>query len=151
MLTGRKILRFSYPLMMIIAAIVTIRLISSDSNAQENSPDGQSRLCVVWTSGDKEVAMKMVYMYTLNAKKQGWFENVRFVIWGPSSKLLSEDKELQDYLGKMKEAGVELQACIACANMYGVTEKLRSLGVEVKGMGRPLSEMLKSDWETVTF
>ena len=151
MFTVKKILRFSYPLVMIIAAFVTIRLISSNSNAQENSTSDKSRLCVVWTSGDKEVAIKMVYMYTLNAKRQGWFDDVRFVIWGPSSKLLSEDKELQDYLGKMKDAGVELQACIACANMYGVTEKLRSLGVEVKGMGRPLSEMLKSDWNTVTF
>jgi len=136
---------------MIIAAIVTIRLIPSHSNAQENTASDQSRLCVVWTSGDKEVAIKMVYIYILNGKKQDWFDNVRFAICGPSSKLLSGDKELRDYLGKMKETGVEVQACIACANMYGVTEKLRYLGVEVKGMGRPLSEMLKSDWKTVAF
>ena len=73
------------------------------------------------------------------------------VVWGPSSKLLAEDKELQDYLKKMKNAGVEIQACIACANMYGVTERLRELGIEVKGMGVPLTEMLKTGWTTMTF
>ena len=51
----------------------------------------------------------------------------------------------------MKDEGVELTACIACANMYGVTEKLRSLGVDVKGMGTPLTGILKSDWKTITF
>ena len=117
-----------------------------DAAAQE-----PSKLLVVWTSGDKEVAMKMVFMYTLNAKKQGWFDEVRFLIWGPSSRLLAGDKELQEYLAKMKDTGVELQACIACANMYGVTEDLRKFGVDVKGMGRPLTDMLKSGWTTVTF
>ncbi|MBT4485830.1 MAG: DsrE family protein [Candidatus Latescibacteria bacterium] len=120
-------------------------------NAQEKKAEEPSKLLVVWTSGDKDVAIKMVYMYTYNAKKQGWFDRVRFVVWGPSSKLLAEDKELQDYLKKMKNAGVEIQACIACANMYGVTERLRELGIEVKGMGVPLTEMLKTGWTTMTF
>ena len=119
---------------------------SGDAVAQE-----PSKLLVVWTSGDKDVAMSMVYMYTLNAKKQGWFDEVRFLIWGPSSRLLAGDRELQEYLAKMKDAGVELQACIACANMYGVTEDLRKLGVDVRGMGRPFTDMLKSGWTTVTF
>ncbi len=110
-----------------------------------------SKLCVVWTSADKDVAMKMVYMYTLNAKKQGWFDRVRFVVWGPSSKLLSEDADLQAFLAQMKEAGVELTACVVCADMYGVSDKLRGLGIDVKGMGRPLTEMLKSDWKVMTF
>ena len=105
---------------------------------------------MVWTSGDKEVAMKMVYMYTYNAKKNGWWDEVRFLIWGPLSKLLAEDTELQDYLKKMKDVGVEFLACVVCANMYGVSGKLEDLGVEVKGMGRPLTEMLKEGWGTVT-
>ncbi|NOR14596.1 MAG: DsrE family protein [Candidatus Aminicenantes bacterium] len=110
-----------------------------------------SKLLVVWTSGDREVALKMVFMYTFNAKKRGWWEEIRFLIWGPSSKLLSEDKELQQEIKKMKEAGVELVACKACADLYGVSDKLESLGIEVKYMGIPLTEMLKSDWTTITF
>ena len=51
----------------------------------------------------------------------------------------------------MKDTGVELQACITCANMYGVTDRLRKLGIEVKSMGVPLTEMLKTEWITMAF
>ncbi|MFW5685440.1 MAG: hypothetical protein ACOC0O_02200 [Spirochaetota bacterium] len=43
------------------------------------------RLVVVWTSSDLKVAKTMVFMYTLDAKKQGWFDEVTFVIWDPSA------------------------------------------------------------------
>ena len=120
--------------------------------AQAGSVEAQrSRLGVLWTSGDRDVALKMVFMYTLNAKRRGWFDEVRLIVWGPSSKLLSEDDELQTEVAKMGEAGVELVACKACADMYGVSNRLESLGIDVKYMGVPLTEQLKGDWVTVTF
>jgi hypothetical protein len=73
------------------------------TDLKDNVSNEPSKLVVVWTSGDREVALKMVYMYTYNAKKNGWWDNIRFIVWGPSSKLLSEDKELQDYIQKMKK------------------------------------------------
>jgi len=51
----------------------------------------------------------------------------------------------------MEQGGVEVQACIVCANMYGVGDKLRELGVEVKGMGKPLTDMLQDGWTCLTF
>jgi hypothetical protein len=51
----------------------------------------------------------------------------------------------------MGEAGVELVACKACADSYGGSGKLEELGIEVKYMGVPLTEMLKGDWIVVTF
>ena len=33
-------------------------------------------LVVLWSSGDKEVATKMAFMYTLNAKLRGWRKDV---------------------------------------------------------------------------
>jgi len=116
----------------------------------ENSMES-SKLGVVWTSGDRDVALKMVFMYTHNAKSRNWFDEVRLVVWGPSAKLLSVDEELQQEITRMKDAGVELVACKACADGYGVSEKLEQLGVEVKYMGVPLSDMLKQDWKVVTF
>ena len=38
-------------------------------------------LVVLWTSGDREVALKMVFMYTLNAKLKGWWEEVILIVW----------------------------------------------------------------------
>jgi hypothetical protein len=46
---------------------------------------------------------------------------------------------------------VELLACKACSDMYGVSKKLEELGVTVKYMGVPFTEMLKSGWVTITF
>jgi hypothetical protein len=110
-----------------------------------------SKLLVVWTSGDRDVALNMVFMYTYNAKKNGWWENIRFLIWGPSSKLLAEDKELQKEIQKMKEAGIELLACKACADRYGVSKALQGMGIHVKYMGVGLTEMMKDGWTTLTF
>ncbi len=108
-------------------------------------------LVVIWTSGDREVARKMVFMYTKNAKLKGWWGRVRLVVWGPSAHLLSGDQELQKELEDLKAAGVELQACRACADLYGVTDKLKSLGIDVIYMGAPLTEMLKTGWACLTF
>lgn len=125
--------------------------LAPSTDLKDSVSNEPSKLVVVWTSGDREVALKMVYMYTYNAKKNGWWDNIRFIVWGPSSKLLSEDKELQDYTQKMKEVGVEVFACKACADMYGVSEKLLELGLEVKYIGKDLSEMLQGGWTHLTF
>jgi hypothetical protein len=114
------------------------------------TPDSE-KLVVLWTSADAEVAKKMVFMYTYNAKKYGWWKDITFIIWGPSSKLLSEDTELQFYLNKMKEEGIKLEACKACADEYGVSDKLTELGIDVKYMGTVLTEYIKSEKHVITF
>jgi hypothetical protein len=108
-------------------------------------------LAVIWTSGDREVARKMVFMYTKNARLKDWWGRVRLVVWGPSAALLSTDRELQEELEELKAAGVELLACRACTDLYGVSDQLRSLGIDVIYMGRPLTDMLKSGWTCLTF
>ncbi|WP_432663024.1 DsrE family protein [Wukongibacter baidiensis] len=111
----------------------------------------KDKLVVLWTSGDRDVALKMVFMYTLNGKMRGWWDDIRLVVWGPSSKLLSTDIELQDYIKKIIEEGVVVEACKACADSYGVSSELENLGIPVKYMGEPLTDYLKSDWKTITF
>jgi hypothetical protein len=112
--------------------------------------DNSNKLAVLWTSGDPDLAEKMAFMYTYNAKKQGWFDEVVLIVWGPSAKLLSENEMLQEYVKKMQEAGVKVEACMACARMYEVDGKLKDLGIDVKGMGVPLSNYLKEGWQTLS-
>lgn len=111
----------------------------------------QNRLCAVWSSADPDVAMNMVFMYTKNSMLKGWWPQVRLVIWGPSAKLICEDRNLQKELSEVKKAGVELLACKACADRYGVSDQLGELGVDVIYMGAPLTEMLKTGWNVLTF
>ena len=131
-----------------LIGFISMILLGSSLMGEKTDP---SKLLVVWTSGDRDVALNMVFMYAYNAKKNSWWENIRFLIWGPSSKLLSEDKELQQELQKMKEVGIEILACKACADRYGVSEALQGMGIEVKYMGVGLTEMLKGGWTTLTF
>jgi len=122
--------------------------LSQSSNIKMNQ---DNKLAVVWTSADKEVAEKMVFMYAYNAAKFGWWDEINFIIWGPSSKLLSEDKDLQEYILKMKEVGVNVYACKACADMYKVSDKLSEIGIEVKYMGKPLTQYLQEGHKVITF
>ncbi|TDO89302.1 hypothetical protein DFR79_11255 [Halanaerobium saccharolyticum] len=108
-------------------------------------------LVILWTSGDQEVAENMVFMYTINAKKQGWWQDVKFIVWGPSSKLLSENQELQKQVKDFIEAGIKVEACKACADRYNVADDLAELGIEVKYMGEPLTDYLKSESKVMTF
>jgi hypothetical protein len=108
-------------------------------------------LVVIWSSGDREVARKMVFMYTRNSRLKDWWGKVRLVVWGPSALLLTTDLEFQEELEDLKAAGVELLACKACADLYGVTDKLEALGIQVIYMGAPLTEMLKTGWTCLTF
>lgn len=112
--------------------------------------DDASKLFVLWTSADREVALHMAFMYTLNSKMRGWWGTVRLVVWGPSAQLLSKDEELQYHIKKMLQVGVEVVACKACADTYGVTAQLEALGIEVKYMGQPMTEMLKEGWKSLT-
>lgn len=112
--------------------------------------ENKEKLVVLWTSGDKEVATSMLFMYTLNSKLRGWWEDITLIVWGPSAKLLSEDQELQDYIEKMKEVGIKIGACRACANNYNVSEKLEGLGLEVKSMGQPLTDYILGDYKLIT-
>lgn len=110
-----------------------------------------NKLNVLWTSADREVALKTVFMYAFNSKLNGWWKNVKLIIWGPSAKLLSVDTELQHYIKKMLEHGVDVVACRACADSYGVSEGLEKLGIEVKYMGKPLTELLQANETLLTF
>lgn len=139
-------------ILLFITMLAAIVMLPQTTKSMKENKEQPNKLKVVWTSGNRETALKMVFMYALNAKKQDWWEEVTLIIWGPSAQLAAVDEEIRQYLQKMKNAGVKLQACLACANQYEVTDNLKELGVEVKYMGEPLTKFLKApDTKVVTF
>lgn len=137
------------PLVLSILALLLLGVAAANlapiASAQDQATDVQApkELAIVWTSGDPEVAHRMVLMYGHGAQKAQWFDQVRIIVWGPSARLLAADKDLQAKIKQMKADGVIVQACVVCANSYGVADQLRALDLEVKGMGQPLSEFIK--------
>ena len=102
-------------------------------NAQDMEIKKEKRV-VLWVSGDRDVAEHSCLMYTHAAKRNGWF-----------------DEALQEKVKSMIKDGVILEACAACANQLGVAEELKALGIDVKGMGVPLTEYLKSGYHVLTY
>ena len=108
-------------------------------------------LVVVWTSGDREVAIEMVFMYVLNAKRNKWWENITMIVWGPSAPLLAKDEELQVRMTQLIEAGVMVKACRSSSDHYGVSSDLEKLGILVKNMGVDFTADLKGPDRVITF
>lgn len=134
----------------IFTAIVFIN--TTKVMAQQEKPANTSdKLVIVWTSDDPYLAERMVLMYAHAAKNNDWFNEVTLIIWGPSAKMVSENVKIQKKLKVMQKDGVEIQACIACAGAYDVVDDLKNLDFEVKGMGKPLTDYLKSDAKVLTF
>lgn len=108
-------------------------------------------LMVIWSSRDREVALNTAFMYAKNSLVKGWWDQVRLVVWGPSVRLADTDHEIQQELKAMRDAGVQVQACRACADRYGLADRLTELGCEVIYMGQPLTAALKHGWSVLTF
>ncbi|EGB14272.1 hypothetical protein DND132_1059 [Pseudodesulfovibrio mercurii] len=108
-------------------------------------------LCVVWTSSDPEVADNLAFMYAHNALREGWWERVRLIIWGPSAALAARDGHIRARITEMLDDGVEVWACRACAENYGVVDSLEALGAHVLYVGKPFTDMLKGGWTQLTF
>ena len=138
--------------LLVVISFVLGGVVQQPAWATQEAQDQQSKISIVWTSGDRDVALKMVFMYAHNAKRREWVDEVELIVWGPSSKLLANDLELQQSVAAMQEAGVIFKACKACSDSYGVSEQLEALGVEVKYMGVELTERVtSSEWHTLTF
>ncbi len=106
---------------------------------------------VIWSSADPEVAHNIAFMYAHNALLKEWWGRVRLIIWGPSAKLVTKDPDIQAKIKTMMDDGVEVLACRACADNYGVSDELEAMGINVLYVGTPVTAMLKEGWKQLTF
>lgn len=109
-----------------------------------------SKLLIVWTTGDKDVALNMVFMYTINSKLHGWWKDVVLLIWGSSTRLSAQDKEIHERIASAKKEGVRVIACKRCAENLHVVQELERLGIEVFYTGEFLTDWLKSGERILT-
>ena len=89
------------------------------------------KLTVLWTSGDKELALKVVFRYIEDVLDKKAWENVRLIIWGPSVKLAGKDKAVRQHLTDLINKGVEIECCTICADEYDVTIPIEALGIKM--------------------
>lgn len=105
----------------------------------------KNKLLIVWSSGEVEVAKKLVLLYGSVMLERKYWDEATIMIWGPSAKLLAENLDLQEQFKVVQESGVKCNACVVCTDDYGVSNELRELGVELIHTGEMLTEALQSD------
>ncbi|MDP4239103.1 MAG: DsrE family protein [Bacteroidota bacterium] len=108
------------------------------------------KLTILWTTDNKDTLFNMLSMYAVNSVKNHWWDNVNVIIWGASAKLAGNDTQVQTEVMQMIANGVTVEACKACSDNLGVSEKLAQLGVKVRYMGEPLTDYLKSGDKILT-
>ena len=102
---------------------------------------------LIWlASGDKDKLMPGI-LYGTNAKKNGWVDDVKFVIFGESEKLFAEDDELFN----MVSNEVEPVFCKFVSDEMKVSEKLEGKGAKVIYVGDYISKLIKEGYQVLTF
>jgi len=135
----------------IICVLIILGTINSWGQNGKVTEGNSNKLAVIWTSSDPEVAEKVCFMYAQNAKKQGWFNEVVLIVWGPSVRLLAENDDLKADITRIMEMGIAVEASLSCAQLYGVGPDLTDLDIDIKPIGVPLTGYIKEGWHIITF
>ena len=106
---------------------------------------------MILSSGDTTIHYEASFPYARNAKAQGWMDEVRVILWGPTERLAAEDPKFREEIKKLIDAGIDVRACRACSDNFKVTRSLEELGVNVQYVGKLVSQMLKEGWHQLSF
>ena len=111
---------------------------------------GDDALFILWTNADPVTANLMVFMYAVNAMRYQKWNDIMIIVWGATTKLVADDPQIQSKIRALQGLGVRFSACITCAEELGVTESLRSLGIDLVKWLNPLTELLKENKKLIT-
>ena len=110
-----------------------------------------TKVFILLSSGDRELALDVGLVYSLNAAKNKWMDEVKVIIFGPAEKLAVYSPEVQEKLKELQETGIEIMACKWLADEWNITGKLEDLGIKVVYVGTIISQLLKDGWASLTF
>ncbi|MGA1862842.1 hypothetical protein OWM07_08155 [Deferribacter thermophilus] len=102
---------------------------------------------LIWLASGEKEKVKPGIIYGTNAKKYGWVDDVKFVVFGEAEKLMLEDDEL---FSKIQDS-VETVYCKFVAEEMNITKDLESKGAKVIYVGEYISNLLKEGYQVLTF
>ncbi len=108
------------------------------------------KLTILWTNAEELTSKNMVLMYSTNAKRNGWWDEITVVIWGATAKLVAENQEIQLMIQQAQEVGVHFSACKVCAQNLLVHQELVDLNIEVVYWGAQLTDLIKNKEHLLT-
>jgi hypothetical protein len=108
-------------------------------------------LHILWLNDNPITAEHMVFMYATNSLLKGWWENVHLIVWGATTKLLSENEAVQKLVQRFLNEGGQVSVCKRCAENLNILEKLEAIeGINVYYVGERFSEIIKGAEQMIT-
>jgi len=109
-----------------------------------------AKVLVIIVSGDQAKILPGL-MWSLNALKYGWVEDLEVAFFGPSERLIAEsDPLVMDALSKLRDAGKEPVACRRIAENSGFLKELEGK-VRVEYIGPMIGKLLDEGYTPITF
>lgn len=107
------------------------------------------KVLIIISTGEKEKAMTGM-MYAANALKYKWIDNIKVVFFGPVEKLISQDKDLQEYAAKI----IQYETPVACkyiSDNEEISANLQNLGYKVDYVGSLISDYITDGYVPMVF
>ena len=102
---------------------------------------------LIWlASGETDKLMPGIIWGT-NARKYGWVDDVRFVVFGESERALLDHEALFEML----QTTVEPSYCKYVATSQQVADALQAKGARVEYVGEPIAEMIRDGYQVLVF
>lgn len=104
---------------------------------------------ILWTTDNPDTSMLMIQEYAQKAKSFDWWEHVRVILWGGSVRLIKNNKYIQVGVMQMVNLGIEVVASKNCAESVDAVLLLEKLEVDVKYMGKELTDIIKDEQQAL--
>ena len=108
-----------------------------------------SKLLVIIATGENEKALTGL-MYASRTLSEGWMDKVKVIFFGPSERLLVEDKQIAKAAKEMSHVEKPI-ACKFISDRAGISEKIEDCGVKVDYVGTIISELIKDGYVPMVF
>lgn len=102
-----------------------------------------STINILWTTDSADTALLFIEQYANGSIDYKWWDKVRIILWGASVRQIQSNEFIQVHIMRMVHKGIEIVASKKAADAVGATELLESLEVQVKYMGKELTEIIK--------
>ena len=102
---------------------------------------------LIWLASGDRAKLEPGILWGKNAKLNGWVDEVRFVVFGESEKLILQDDDLFQMLAEVQPP----MFCKHLADAQGISEGLEEKGANLVYVGEPIAEAIKQGFQVITF
>ncbi|MCL4478451.1 MAG: hypothetical protein M1381_05030 [Deltaproteobacteria bacterium] len=110
----------------------------------------KQKVLVIVSTENREKALGAL-VFVQNSLKNGRFEDLKLILFGPSEKLASADQALQSIIADIVSMKGNPIACKAISDMHNIGKELTSLGFKLEYVGDPIGQFINDGYLPMVF